>query len=97
MLYPAFCTAAARLAPVVAAVAFTVARSVARLTLTSLTPATAFKAFSTRVTHEAQVMPSMGNWCSVSARVVVFKGVSGRLRPRRLSLDTVVRSTTGAA
>jgi hypothetical protein len=69
-------TAAARLAALVEAAAFTVARSVARLTLTSLTPETALRAFSTRVTHDAQVMPSMGSWCSVSARVAVFMGIS---------------------
>src|SRR5690606_5829242 len=61
--------------------AFTVARSVARLTLTSFTPATAFKALSTRPTQEAQVMPSMGNWCSMSDAVAVFmtylQGVRG--------------------
>lgn len=36
----------------------TVARSVARLTVASVTPGTALSAFSTRPTQEAQVMPS---------------------------------------
>jgi len=35
-----------------------VARSVARLTLASVTPGVALRAFSTRPTQEAQVMPS---------------------------------------
>src|SRR5450755_1597405 len=37
----------------------TSAVSVARLTLASTTPGTLANAFSTRMTHEAQVMPSM--------------------------------------
>jgi hypothetical protein len=37
------------------------ARSVARLTLASRTPGSLPNAFSTRRTHEAQVMPSIGN------------------------------------
>ena len=39
----------------------TVARSVARLTLASFTPATALRAFSTRPTQLAQVMPLIDN------------------------------------
>ena len=38
----------------------TSARSVARLTEADCTPGTALTAFSTRLTQEAQVMPSMG-------------------------------------
>jgi hypothetical protein len=37
----------------------TLAFSVARLTLASSTPGTAFRAFSTRATQDAQLMPSM--------------------------------------
>ncbi|BBU53893.1 hypothetical protein KU6B_01580 [Mameliella alba] len=43
----------------------TSARSVARLTLADSTPGTAERAFSTRPTQEAQVMPSIGI-CTVS-------------------------------
>jgi hypothetical protein len=38
-----------------------VAISVARFTSAEPTPGTAFRAFSTRATQEAQVMPSMGS------------------------------------
>ena len=44
-----------------------VARSVARFTFATLTPGTAFSAFSTRLTHEAQVIPSIDNSVAASA------------------------------
>ena len=44
----------------VSARATTWACSIARFTSASTTPGTFFSAFSTRATHEAQVMPSMG-------------------------------------
>jgi hypothetical protein len=43
------------------------AASVARFTETSLTPGTLRKARSTRVTHEAQVIPSTGRLSMVPA------------------------------
>jgi hypothetical protein len=48
---------------------FTLAFSVARLTLASLTPGTAASAFSTRPTHDAQLMP-------VIAKVVEADGTA---------------------
>ena len=55
--YPASAIAPIRAAR--SAVPVTVARSVARLTLATVTPGTVFKARSTRATQEAQVIPSM--------------------------------------
>ena len=46
-----------------------VARSVARFTLAAWTPGTAAMAFSTRRTHEAQVMPSMPNSAHVVSKL----------------------------
>src|SRR5450830_149937 len=54
--------------------ALTLACSVAKLTLASLTPAMPLSAFSTRATHDAQVMPSTGKRHSVTAD----SAVSGR-------------------
>src|SRR3954469_8661335 len=48
----------------------TVARSVARITLASATPGTLRSAFSTRFTHEAQVMP----WTSRSITPAASRG-----------------------
>ena len=45
--------------------AFTVATSVARLTLASRTPGTDASAFSTRPAQEAQVMPTTGRLQSI--------------------------------
>ncbi len=59
--YPAFSIAALSVAAATGADSSTAALSVARLTLTSCTPGTRFSARSTRVLHDAQVMPSMGS------------------------------------
>src|SRR4249919_4153423 len=53
----------------------TVARSVARLTLASTTPSVRFRKRSMRLTHEAQVMPSIGSTISI---VWGAKGVADR-------------------
>ena len=67
----------------------TVACSVARLTSASVTPGTFFRAFSTRATQEAQVMPSIGRVNSVWVRVCIIVTVpgygSGRLSNVNLS------------
>jgi hypothetical protein len=50
----------------------TVAASVARLTCAADTPGTLPSAFSTRLTHEAQVMPVMSSVQVVRSEVIVF-------------------------
>src|SRR3954471_12705032 len=56
--YPAFVTAACRSNAATSGRACTVARSVARFTAAEVTPGTLRSAFSTRLEHDAQVMPS---------------------------------------
>jgi hypothetical protein len=78
--YPALRTAAARAPAATSAVARTVACSVARLTATLCTPGSDVSAFSTRSTHEAQVMPSMGSVKSLGrlrAAVELMAAISG--------------------
>src|SRR5690606_5199251 len=70
------------------------ARSVARFTDTATTPGTALMAFSTRPTHEAQVMPSIGREIAAdvmsAARTGAFIAVS-------FSLRIHVRTESGAS
>ena len=63
-LYPARSTAASRWLTDTVDRARTVARSVARFTEAAITPGTFNSAVSTRLAHEAQVMPSI--WRAVS-------------------------------
>src|SRR3989344_2575979 len=66
--YPAFSTAAAKAGTGTVEAATTEARSVAIFTVTSRTPGTALRAFSTRKTQEPQVMPSIGRFrCAIDS------------------------------
>ena len=60
-VYPAFSTALESTGNSMSGAAITVADSVVRFTVASMTPATAFRLRSTRATQDAQVMPSMGS------------------------------------
>ncbi|MCY1173639.1 hypothetical protein D9M73_138060 [compost metagenome] len=64
-VYPAFSTAARNAFRATPLSARTVAASVARFTFASLTPGIAERAFSTRLTQDAQVIPSTGKVQSV--------------------------------
>src|SRR3990172_8598948 len=88
--YPAAWTAAtASSGPAMAGSSRIVARSVARLTLASSTPGVFFRKRSIRLTHDAQVMPSIGRTISIGSRrgssggaVVAVMGVPARWAAR---------------
>src|SRR5690625_822923 len=73
------------------------ARSVAKLTATESTPSTLLSAFSTRPTHEAQVMPSTGKLIEPVGLVGVFNSclliVHFNEIRRSVQVPTVGRST----
>lgn len=72
-------TAAARTSDVTDESATTLAFSVAKLTLAFLTPGIAFSVFSTRMTHEAQVIPMTSRSISAGEASIAERAVIGNL------------------